>query len=352
MKNFRFLKPGDTIGITAPSFGATIEPYRTRFFEAVRLLEERGYKIIKGETCFLSDGIGISSKPERCAKELEDFYCSPAVDAIISCGGGEMMCRTVSEIDFEKIKNAPPKLFMGYSDNTNFIHPLVTKCHVPAVYGPCISGLGKPWEEAELQTINLIEGKCLKVSGFDMFQNPDDGTEAKEENPLSPYILTQKKELKSFYRGSFALPETELKAEGVLLGGCLDILMTIAGTKLEQTNDFIKLMQNENKKIIWVLEACDLGIMDIQRSLWKLDKCGWFKNTSIFLFGRPLNAFNAEAFGLNRFTAVTEMLKKYDVPVVMDCDIGHIAPMMPLIMGSNALVKVKENDISIEMKML
>ena len=347
MNNFNFIKPGDTIGITAPSFGATIEPYRTRFFEAVRLLEERGYKIIKGKTCFLSDGIGISSAPEICARELEEFYCSPETDAVISCGGGEMMCRTVSEINFEKIKNAPPKLFMGYSDNTNFIHPLVTKCRVPAVYGPNISGFGKPWEEAEEQAVNILEGKSLKVRGFPLFQLPEDGTEAKEADPLSPYILTQKKELTVFPKEAGA----SVKAEGVLLGGCLDILTILAGTDLEETESFIKSMQDEGKKIIWVLEACDLSIMDISRSLWHLDQCGWFKDTAAFLIGRPLAAFNGEAFGLDRFSCVTEILRKHSVPVIMDCDIGHIPPAMPLVMGSQAGVTVEGNVISIDMKL-
>lgn len=346
MNNFSFIRPGKTIAVTAPSFGAVTEPYQTRFREAVRLLENRGYKIIKGSTCFSSDGIGISTKPETCARELEDFYCDPSVDAIISCGGGELMCRSTSLIDYERIRNAPPKLFMGYSDNTNFIHPLVTKCMVPAIYGPCISGFGKPWEESELQAISLMEGTSLEVKGFPLFQRPEDGTEAKEANPLSPYILTQKKELTVYPPDS-----GDVHCEGVLLGGCLDILTEISGTCLEATNDFINRMKKENRKIIWVLEACDLSLMSIMRSLWHLDQLKWFDTAAMFLIGRPLAALEEQSFGVDRISAVTEMLGKFNVPVVMDCDIGHVAPAMPLIMGSSAAVTVKNNDIKINMKL-
>ena len=38
-----FLKKGSRIGITAPSFGCTIEPYITRFKDAVRQFEALGY---------------------------------------------------------------------------------------------------------------------------------------------------------------------------------------------------------------------------------------------------------------------------------------------------------------------
>ena len=143
MKTPPFIAPGDTIGITAPSFGATTEPYKTRFKEAVKILKSMGYKIKIGSTCKMHNGLGISTKPEVAAKELEEFYLDKEVKAIISCGGGELMCETVSALNWEKIKNAPPKWFMGYSDNTNFIFPLVTKCNVPAIYGHCITGFGK-----------------------------------------------------------------------------------------------------------------------------------------------------------------------------------------------------------------
>ena len=45
-----------------------------------------------------------------------------------------------------------------------------------------------------------------------------------------------------------------------------------------------------------------------------------------------------------------QILSKYNVPIIMDADVGHFAPMMPLICGSYAEVEVQRNQIEIEMK--
>ena len=332
MKTPAFLSPGDVIAIAAPSFGCTIEPYISRFKEAVRLLEKRGYKIKAGSCVFKSDGLGISSNPKDAAKELVDFYLDPKVNAIISAGGGELMCETMSYVDFEALKNSPPKMFMGYSDNTNFIFPLVTISKTMAVYGPCISGLGKPWEDAENDTISLIEGKKFTFKGYPKFQLPEDGTEAKEANPLSPYILTQKKKL-NLFSGKEA--KESLEFSGILIGGCLDVLNNLAGTSF----DCVKKFNDDYKKVIWVLEACDLSPMDIRRSLWHLRECGWFKSASAFIIGRPLAAWNANMMGVNHYNAVTDIIGEMNLPVIMDADVGHIAPTLPLLMGAEAEVK-------------
>ncbi|MCR5187976.1 MAG: hypothetical protein K6C97_03500, partial [Treponema sp.] len=62
-----FLKKGNTIGITAPSFGCTIEPYITRFKDAVRQFEALGYKFKIGQTVYKNDGLGISTDPKVAA---------------------------------------------------------------------------------------------------------------------------------------------------------------------------------------------------------------------------------------------------------------------------------------------
>ena len=70
-------------------------------------------------------------------------------DAIISCGGGELMCEILRYVDFERIAQAKPKWFMGYSDNTNLTFLLTTLCDTAAIYGPCAASFGmKPWHAA------------------------------------------------------------------------------------------------------------------------------------------------------------------------------------------------------------
>ena len=55
--------------------------------------------------------------------------------------------------------------------------------------------------------------------------------------------------------------------------------------------------------------------------------------------------------GLDQYEAVTGILGGLGVPILMDLDIGHTAPMMPLISGAYAAVETGENQVAIEMKL-
>lgn len=48
-----------------------------------------------------------------------------------------------------------------------------------------------------------------------------------------------------------------------------------------------------------------------------MSNAGWFDTARGFIIGRPL-VFGQEMFGLNQYNAVTDLLKKYNVPIIMD----------------------------------
>ena len=89
--------------------------------------------------------------------------------------------------------------------------------------------------------------------------------------------------------------------------------------------------------------------MSIRRSVWSLLQNGWFDTASGFLIGRPLAAFRQEMMGVNAYNAVTDVLGACGVPIIMDCDIGHVSPMMPLVIGSLADVSVRGNNLGVDM---
>ncbi len=341
MRYPEYLKENGTIGLVAPSFGGAEEPYKSCMDAAIERFKSMGYKMIEGPNCRKSDGIGISSTPQNCGKELTDFYCSADYDMLISCGGGELMCETLDFVDFEAIKAATPKWYLGYSDNTNFTFLLNTICDTAAIYGPCISSFGaNELHQALYDTIDVFTGKKKTVSGYDMFE-----LEAikDEENPLVGYNLTEKKQLKLF------MGESEMNRlpdfEGILTGGCLDCLANLVGTKYDKVEEFNE--RYKDKGVIWFIEACDLNVMSIRRALWNLDRAGWFKNVKGFIIGRPWAAWKQEMMGLDQYNAVTGILGKYNVPIVMDADVGHLPPAMPIVSGADAKVRV-DSDITIE----
>ena len=337
MKYGAFLPDKGTIGFVAPSFGCKAEPYKAAFDAALLKFREMGYGTDLGENCYLDAGIGISNTPELCARELMDSYLSDRNDVIISCGGGELMCEILPYMDFERIRKGKPKWFMGYSDNTNFAFLLPTLCDMAAIYGPCAGSFGmEPWHQSIRDAMNLLTGKKKEVSGYDLFELE---SEKNEENPLAPYHLTEKRRLVG----------GDAHMRGRLLGGCLDCLSNLVGTDFDRAAEFAERYREEG--VIWFLEACDLNVFSIRRALWQLSEAGWFQHAKGFLIGRPMH-FEEPMMGLDRHSAVTGILHDYHVPIIMDLDIGHLPPMMPLIEGALADVTVKGNDINICMETL
>lgn len=343
MRYPKYIEENGTIGLVAPSFGCAFEPYKSCFDAAIERFKGMGYKLVEGPNCRKSDGIGISSTPENCGKELTEFYCSDANDMLITCGGGELMCETLDYVDFEAVKNAKPKWYMGYSDNTNFTFLLNTICDVASIYGPSIGAFGMDKLEPALEdAIAVFTGKKHEVSGYDKFELE---SLKDEEHPFVGYNLTEEKHLRLFM-GSDEMNRLP-QFSGIITGGCLDCLANLVGTKYDKVAEFNERYKDQG--VVWFLEACDLNVMSIRRALWNLDRAGWFVNTKGFIIGRPLAAWKQELMGLDQYNAVTGILGKYNVPIVMDADVGHLAPAMTIVSGAYVNVTADKN-ISIAYK--
>lgn len=359
MKYPKFLPKNGTIGFVAPSFGCNIEPYKTAFENALNKFQAMGHETDLGPNCYEGKGIGISNTPKACGKELTDYYCSEKNDALISCGGGEMMCETIEQVDFEAVKNAEPKWYLGYSDNTNFTFLLTTLCDVASVYGPCAAAFGmEPWHESIQDAYEVLCGTKRTVSGYALWEKE---SLKDAEHPLLPYNVTEERNIRGFVPSADVVqseqqegvqgfsgkenPDMEVQFEGRLIGGCMDCLVNLLGTKFDGVKDFGERYKEDG--IIWFIESCELNVMAIRRAIWQMKNAGWFAHVKGFLIGRPM-LFGQEMFGCDQYQAVVDLLQEYHVPIIMDLDIGHLAPMMPMVSGAYAKVNVKGNDITID----
>lgn len=377
MKYGKFLQKGGTIGFVAPSFGCATEPYRSAFENALKKWQAMGYHTDLGPNCYEAKGIGISNKPKVCGEELTEYYLSNKNDCLISCGGGELMCEVLDYVDWEALKNAPPKWYMGYSDNTNMTFLLATLCDKASIYGPCAAAFGmEPWHTSlqdamkvltgetcrdEMKFVASEEGKTackaesqkesnllsIRVHGYDLWEKE---SLKNEENALLPYNVTEPCIIKLFQNGALTEGKENpaVTFRGRLIGGCMDCLVNLTGTCYDKTADFLEKYKEDG--FIWFLESCDLNVFSIRRAMWQMEHAGWFQYVKGFLIGRPMNG--NEMMGLDAVSAVLEVAGKKSVPVVLDVDLGHLPPMMPIIMGSLGTVSVEENDISVEMKLI
>lgn len=345
MRYPKYLSERGTIGFVAPSFGCNIEPYKTAFENAQKKFAALGHSLDLGPNCYEGCGIGISNTPSACGKELTEYYCSENNDVLISCGGGELMCETLNYVDFEKIKVAEPKWYMGFSDNTNMTFLLTTLCDTASIYGPCAAAFGmEPWHESLKDAYNLLRGQISCVHGYEYWEKE---SRKDEMHPLEPYQVTEKRVLQVFCPSKKQEDSGVVTMQGRLLGGCMDCLVNLLGTKYDKVTEFAEGYKEEG--IIWFLESCDLNVMSIRRAVWQMKNAGWFSHVKGFLIGRPL-VFGQEMMGLDHYHAVYDLLEELQVPVVMDVDLGHLPPMMPLICGSSATVVINGNEIGVEMK--
>lgn len=343
MKYPEFLPQNGKIAIIAPSFGCTTEPYLSCFKAALQYLRRSGYEVITGPNVYCDDGIGKSNTPEKCADEINSFFIEAQSDVIISAGGGETMCEDLEFVDFPGISASKPVWYMGYSDNTNLTFTLPTLCDTAAIYGPNAPAYGmQPLHPYLHDALSLISGKKLLVGNYSGFE-----TESLKsiENPYAPLNITEPFSLSLYQNGHlYASTEAGTAFEGRLLGGCLDCLVKLCGTKFDSVGAFNRKYGNDG--IVWFLECCDLNVLEMRRCLWQLANAGWFDKASGFLIGRPLH-FDEPCMGLDRFSAVTGILGRYGVPIVLDLDIGHLPPQMPLICGAKANIKVCGNSVTV-----
>lgn len=390
MRYPKFLQQNGTIAFVAPSFGCATEPYRSGFLRAQENWKKEGFQLELGPNCYVEQGVGISNAPDLCGAELTEYYCRETNDCIISCGGGELMCEILDYVDFDKIRKAAPKWYMGYSDNTNMTFLLTTLCDTASIYGPCASSFGmEPWHRSLEDAMALLQGKKLTMAGYDEWEAE---SLKDEEHPYEPYNLTETTVIKYILpdgrtniesmsgcgrsaaerqisdaekgdvqpghgstgdggteEGKTAAGNMEIDFTGRLLGGCVDCLVNLLGTKYDRVTEYTERYKEDG--ILWFLEACDLNLMSTRRAMWQMDHAGWFKHCRGFLLGRPRVGMGAEEYGIDHYQAAYEMLRKYNVPVIMDVDIGHLSPMMPLISGAMARVVSDGQEYRVEMEL-
>jgi len=126
--------------------------------------------------------------------------------------------------------------------------------------------------------------------------------------------------------------------EGRMIGGCLDVLCKLLGTRFAPVPAFLERYKSDG--FIWTLESCEMSAADIYRSLWQMCECGWFQYCVGVLFGRPDGY--SDTYGFTLTDALESGLGGLGVPVIYDVDIGHVPPQIQIING--AYGKIDYND--------
>jgi len=336
MRYPEFIKSGDTIGVTAPSDGLKNDVDFIRFVRAAKKLEELGIHTLETKNVRQSIKSRSSSGKER-AEQFMELWENPEISAIVSAKGGDFLCEMLPYLDFERLKKNP-KWFQGYSDNTGIEFTLTTLSDIASIYCNNYGDFGmEDWHPAVENNYQILSGNLLEQKNFTMcednFYDKVTGAEG--------YNLTKEVQWRNI-RGN-----EPVSMNGRLLGGCLDVLLALCGTKYDGVNNFAKKYQEDG--IVWFLESFNLSGELLLLGLWQLKEAGWFENAKGFVFGRPcfFNTFTDTTYD----EAVMSVLGEYNVPIILDADIGHRLPQFTMINGALGKVSLAHGIGSLTMEL-
>ena len=324
----KFLKAGDTIGICAPSAGVghKIE----EFDKSLNNLRKEGYQII--ETASVRNDSMPSNIPEIRGKEFNELLNDKKIDMIWSASGGDFMIEVLDFVDEEAlIKN--PKWFAGYSDPTSLLFHITTNFDIATIYGNNAGSFDMTNLHPSLKNaLKILKGDIVKQESFEK-------CERVSVDSLDGYNLDTEVHWKT--------PNGEVDITGRLIGGCIDCLSFIIGTKYDGTAKFVEKYKDDG--IIWYFDNFALKSEDLFNSLWHMKQAGWFKYAKGFVFGRTL--FEGTMLDLSYEDAIKRSLGE-EIPIVMDADIGHVAPKFTVINGAFGHVLANEGKGSLKMELI
>lgn len=321
-----FLKENDLIGITAPSagVGCKIESFE----KSLGLLKKNGFEIIETEN--VRNNSFVSSTPSERANQIDKLVNDNKVKMVLTATGGDFLIEILPLLNLDNItKN--PKWFMGYSDPTTLLYLITTKLDISTLYGVNAGSFDQIILHQSLKNnIEIIKGNIVEQNSFELY-------EAERNDEIDGYNLSEKVYWETL--------NGNVNINGRIIGGCLDCLRLLLGTRFDYTKQFIQKYKDDG--IIWYFDIYSMSSEEVYCALFQMKQAGWFENIKGIIVGRVL-------YKKEFCVTYQETLKRVfgDLPIIYNADIGHVSPKMTIINGSIAKIESKEGKgkINFELK--
>lgn len=326
--DLRFPAPlvdGDVVGVTSPSSGAS-GPLQARIDVAVRTVRNAGFEVRMG-ACMNGDG-HVSAPAQSRAAELQSMLLDPEVRAIVPPWGGDTAIDLIDLLDWDAVGAADPTWMVGFSDLATLITPLTLMTGWASIHGQNL--MDTPYRQPDglahwLEIVRMPAGASFtQISprayrrGFvDYIEHPE----------VDEYVL----DVPSQWTRLDA-PGAALDVTGRLIGGCIETLVNLAGTRYLDPAPLAAL----GEPLIVYVEAAEDDALTICRNLHGMRLNGFFAGVAAVLVGRTLAP---DAPTLTQHEAALDALGRLGVPILADVDCGHWAPYLPLVNGATAHVR-------------
>jgi muramoyltetrapeptide carboxypeptidase LdcA involved in peptidoglycan recycling len=322
----RPLAPGDCIGVTSPSSGVG-DRLRPRIEASIATLRARGFEVVVGEC--MADDLVVSAPKEQRARELVSMLTDPDVAAVVPPWGGELAIDLLDQVDWAGLAAAEPTWLVGWSDLCSVLLPLTLRTGWATLHGWNLADTAYAAPDGLLHWVDLAA-----ATGAVTQTSPGRTRDGWDDYVADPTVdvMTLDRETSWLVLGG-----GDAEFSGRLIGGCLEVVGPMAGTTYADVPGFGR--QHGDEGLVVYLEACEHPAYDVARLLHGLRLAGWFDDANGVLIGRT-PAPDAEK--MTQHEAVADALGMLDVPVVLDADIGHTQPFLPLVNGALARVTVTD----------
>lgn len=331
------LTKGDKVALVSLSSGmAGDSEYIHRYYLGKKRLEEEFKLKVVTMPNALKGSKYIEKHPEKRAEDLINAFNDKEIKGVICIAGGNDALKVLPYVDFETIKNNP-KVFMGYSDST-INHFMMYKANITSYYGPAVIS-----EFAENYKMHKYTKKYIKKI---LFKNKKNIIINSSKNWTSEFLDWAKPENDNIKRKmqkerhGFEILQGKHDVEGELLGGCLNVLPNLIGTliwpNIDEWQDKVLFLEtspetSEPERIIEYLQ--------------KLFHTGIFNKIAAIIVGKPYDESYYEEYKEVYIKFINDVVKRHDLPILYNVNIGHTAPMCIFPLGQKIKIDLKNREI-------
>jgi muramoyltetrapeptide carboxypeptidase LdcA involved in peptidoglycan recycling len=318
------LNVGDEIRVLAlsRSLGGAMQLYgfSERDVEyATSRLEALGLKVSFGR-CVRECNGHLTASPQHRLEDFHEAFADPSVKAILAVVGGIGATQILDGIDYERIK-AHPKIICGYSDIGYLCNAVLARAGVTTYYGP------------QFTTFMMRLGAEYTIHNFRQCLFSDSPFELRPADKWSDDEWNKNQQNRNFHdnEGFWAIQDGE--AEGTIIGGYYTGLNLLQGTSyfppLREAVLFLE--QNAGGKAT---------LMELDTGLRALSFLPEFSQVRAIVIGRF--AKSGRVTRENLTAVIREIPAVRHLPVIGNCDFGHMTPILTLPIGGRCKLHVNQ----------
>ena len=316
-----FIKNGDYIGVTAPSSGIVGEGKLKRLDNAINNIKKIGFSYLETPNV-RTDEAERSSDAKQRADEFMSLWNNEEVKSIILAAGGYYEAEILEHLDFEKMKRTNPKWVQGFSDSTVLTFLTTTILDTASIYCDNFGSYGMHKLARNLtDSIELMKGNEVIQKSFEKYQVSWNDY---EENPYCEYREENEVNWRNLRN------ENKLQFKGRAIGGCLDVLVNLIGTKYDKVKEFIEKYKDDG--IVWYFDIFDMMDSTLFLHLLQFKYAGYFEHCKGIIFGRALNIREDLKICLEEI--IEKSIGNLNIPIILDADIGHVMPQLAIVNGA------------------